>query len=126
MEMQQQRLFKPQLIDLRKRLINDVTATEQALREDIMTPGGHSASQMHPGDQGAEGLHEQLSIVKNEEQLLAQVEGALERIEDGVFGNCQDCGREIGAGRLDAIPYTPYCIDCARRHDSEPAAGDEI
>jgi RNA polymerase-binding protein DksA len=116
---QAQRAYKPPLIELRKRLIQEVRSTEEALREDIMTPGDHAPSRMHPGDQDAEGMAEQLAIVHNEEHLLEQVETALERIEGGTFGTCENCHQEIGRERLDAIPYAALCIECARREDSD-------
>lgn len=44
---------------------------------------------------------------------LEQIEGALERIEEGTFGNCERCGKTISAARLEVLAYTPYCIACA-------------
>ncbi len=117
MDRQQQRSFQPRLLALRKRLIQSVSAVEDALREDILSPGEHSASRMHPGDQDVEGLDEQLAIAQNEETLLEHVESALERIEAGTFGACQDCNREISSERLAAVPYAPWCIECARGHE---------
>lgn len=43
---------------------------------------------------------------------LIQVKRALERIESGEYGICQECGRQIPLGRLKAIPYTSYCVEC--------------
>jgi DnaK suppressor protein len=103
------------LIDLRKRLTHNVEVAEEALREDVSTPGKLSSVPTHPADQAAEGMDEQIAIAGNEEHLLEQVEAALERVEQGIYGNCQNCGGAIDQERLDAIPYTPLCIDCARR-----------
>lgn len=44
---------------------------------------------------------------------IAQVNGALERIEDQLYQICTLCGQAIGKGRLKAIPYTNCCINCA-------------
>lgn len=49
---------------------------------------------------------------KQDQQLLRAVESALGRIRDGSFGRCLSCGNEIGGARLEAVPWTPYCIDC--------------
>lgn len=51
----------------------------------------------------------------NERQLLAMVETALQRIRDGEFGECVNCGNEINAKRLDAVPWTRYCIECQEK-----------
>ena len=46
-------------------------------------------------------------------QELADVLAALERMEEGTYGKCIDCGQEISLSRLKAIPYTLRCIECA-------------
>ena len=51
----------------------------------------------------------------NERQLLAMVESALARIREGSFGECVSCGKEINAKRLDAVPWTRYCIECQEK-----------
>jgi RNA polymerase-binding protein DksA len=45
------------------------------------------------------------------EQRLAQVNHALERMEDGTYGKCERCGRDIGYERLEAMPYTTLCVE---------------
>ena len=44
--------------------------------------------------------------------ILAQVNGALERMDDGTYGTCQRCGKPINPERLEAFPYVAFCIDC--------------
>ncbi|RRA47733.1 TraR/DksA family transcriptional regulator [Acidipila sp. EB88] len=46
---------------------------------------------------------------------LTQVRAALERLTDGSFGECQLCGEQIGEKRLEAVPWTPYCISCQEK-----------
>ena len=52
-------------------------------------------------------------------QQLAQVKDALQRIDEGTYGVCIDCGRKIPAPRLDAVPWTPYCAEDQEKHDKE-------
>lgn len=47
-----------------------------------------------------------------ERGLLALVEAALSRIRDGSFGSCLNCEQEIGLNRLNAVPWSRYCITC--------------
>ena len=110
---------EPACLELRKRLMREVNASEEALREDVMTPGDTTTVPTHPADEDAEGLDAEVAISQNEQQLLDQVEAALERIEKGTFGVCQQCGKEIGAERLDAIPFAAHCIDCAQGQQME-------
>jgi DnaK suppressor protein len=51
----------------------------------------------------------------NDRQLLQMVENALSRIREGVFGQCISCGEEINAKRLEAVPWTRYCIACQEK-----------
>jgi len=44
--------------------------------------------------------------------LLSVVDGALKRINEGTFGECLNCGQEINAKRLEALPWVRYCITC--------------
>jgi DnaK suppressor protein len=65
-----------------------------------------------------------------ESSLLRNVRLALARINDGSYGTCMHCDEEIKAKRLDAVPWTPYCIRCqeaADRHEFESAESlDEL
>ncbi|NQV22202.1 MAG: TraR/DksA family transcriptional regulator [Rhodospirillales bacterium] len=45
---------------------------------------------------------------------VAKIRAALVRLRDGTYGACATCGEDIGAARLDAVPYTPQCINCAQ------------
>jgi DnaK suppressor protein len=51
----------------------------------------------------------------NDRQLLQMVETALQRIREGTFGECGSCGNEINPKRLEAVPWTRYCIECQEK-----------
>src|SRR5437660_10632153 len=51
----------------------------------------------------------------NDRQLLSLVEEALARIREGTFGECVNCGNEVNPKRLEAVPWTRYCIACQER-----------
>src|SRR6202007_1032713 len=51
----------------------------------------------------------------NDRQLLQMVEGALNRIREGNFGECISCGKEINPKRLEAVPWTRHCIECQEK-----------
>jgi DnaK suppressor protein len=52
------------------------------------------------------------SLSDAERNSLKLVEEALDRVREGTFGSCTNCGNTIGEKRLQAIPWTAYCIDC--------------
>ena len=54
------------------------------------------------------------TLEENSENVLAAIDAALKRIEDGTFGMCTNCGKPIAEERLAAIPWATTCIDCRR------------
>jgi DnaK suppressor protein len=54
----------------------------------------------------------QLGHKSGDRALLGAVEAALKRISEGTFGECLNCGQEINAKRLEALPWVRYCISC--------------
>ncbi len=58
-----------------------------------------------------------LNLLGNEKDVLEQIDAALERIGDGSYGRCEECGRAIPRARLDAIPYAALCVKCASRQE---------
>src|SRR5205823_4613327 len=56
-------------------------------------------------------------LVEIESRELEQIEHALQRIVEGVYGRCEFCGGKIAEARLNALPYTNSCIDCQRENE---------
>ena len=59
-------------------------------------------------DQDAAEVADEITL---ESATLAQVEDALKRMDNGTYGRCVVCGRQIPDARLEAIPWTPYCLE---------------
>jgi RNA polymerase-binding protein DksA len=76
-------------------------------------------SDNHPADVATITLDREIdyTLEENEERVLAAIDGALKRIDDGTYGICQTCGQPIAVERLEAVPYTTQCIDCKRREE---------
>jgi DnaK suppressor protein len=66
------------------------------------------------GDESAtiSNRHLLMSLSENERTKLIEVDEALDRIKDGTFGICEECGEPIGLKRLEVIPNARYCIQC--------------
>lgn len=58
---------------------------------------------------------EVLGVVESLKAQLSSVDRALSHIEDGTYGTCEDCGRQIALARLEARPASVLCIDCKTR-----------
>jgi DnaK suppressor protein len=60
-----------------------------------------------------------LSLSDAEREQLRLLDAALRRLETSGFGLCQMCGKPIGKKRLNALPWTPYCINCQQKKEEE-------
>ncbi len=60
-----------------------------------------------------------LRIRDRERKLIGKIKDALDRIENGSYGICEECGEEISAERLKARPVTTLCIECKKRQENE-------
>jgi DnaK suppressor protein len=63
-------------------------------------------------------VHIQLKLKQTDAKILQAIEEALRRIEKGTYGICRDCGEEIAAPRLNAIPWTRVCITCKEKQSA--------
>lgn len=109
--------YRDKLVLIRARLRGDVTAMADAALNKGGNQAGRSTVPLHMADLGSDNFEQEftLSLMENEEDTLDQIEAALERIEDGVYGSCLECEGRIPKTRLNAIPYTAYCVKCAEK-----------
>ena len=109
--------FREQLLQKRRLLLGDVEKlSEQALnRED----GSHLPD--HMADLGAETFNQEvaLGILEGEEDEIREIDAAVERINQGTFGNCEECESEIPRVRIEAIPFARLCLDCKQKEEEE-------
>jgi DnaK suppressor protein len=111
------KVYKDRLLSLRARLRGDVTQmADAALKKNRLDRGSEASSMpIHMADLGSDNFEQEftLSLMENEEETLEAIELALERIEDGTYGQCDECGVKIPKLRLNALPYAPTCVKCA-------------
>ncbi|MBE0577661.1 MAG: RNA polymerase-binding protein DksA [Desulfuromonadales bacterium] len=65
----------------------------------------------------------ELRIRDRERKLISKIREALDRIEAGDFGECEDCGDQIGEARLKARPVTTLCIECKTEQERQEKIG---
>jgi DnaK suppressor protein len=105
--------YKQTLIDLEDRVSGDVDRLINAIPDEVHSPSNLSNVPTHNADADVETFESDLELIRNEQDLHGRVHAALARIEDGTYGTCERCGKPINPARLDAIPYTTYCKECA-------------
>ena len=122
MKKTEMKVYKERLLALRARLRGDVSAMANSALNKTRTDGCGDLSSMpiHMADMGTDAYEQEftLSLMQSEEGTLGEIEGALERIEEGDYGSCVECSGRIPKMRLKAIPYTPYCVKCASEIES--------
>jgi RNA polymerase-binding protein DksA len=99
------------LIDMRDRLKGELRTLEESTQS-LGDQDELSHLPTHPADRVSEGVEKQLAVAKTESELLAAVYDALERIDQGDYGVCENCGTQIAAERLEALPYAANCVRC--------------
>ncbi len=114
-------LFKQRLLDLRARLRGDVSQmAEVALGKNRGAASGEISSMpIHMAELGTDNYEQEftLSLIEASSGVLEQIELALERLEEGTYGICEDCGCQIPKQRLQAIPYATMCVKCASKYE---------
>jgi RNA polymerase-binding protein DksA len=114
--------FRQTLESLKARLRGDLDQmTDEALKlKGPDSSGNLSNLPLHMADVGTENYDQEftLGLIENEQETLDQIQSALGRIDAGTFGRCEECKGPIAKPRLQAIPYTAYCIECARKLES--------
>lgn len=122
MDQSQKEAFHRRLLEQRDRLLQDIQGSDESVVEKQRERDELSHLPTHPADHDAEGLDAELTFDATLRDELRAVEEALDRIRNDSFGLCQRCGKQIAAARLDALPFTPYCIRCEREEEAEQAA----
>ena len=114
--------FKEQLIALRARLVGDVNGLADATlgKTRSEASGDLSSMPIHMADIGSDNFEQEfsLSLMEGEEDILREIDAALERIDAGTYGVCEESGKRITKARLRAIPYTRYCVEAAEKMEN--------
>ena len=116
MEKNKLQYFKNRLVEEKK---NVTEAMEGMLENGLADSQSVETQELsmidnHPGDMGTEMFDKgrRFALIRNEKDIIDKIDDAIERIENGSYGNCELCGRKIPEERLEFIPYANTCIDC--------------
>lgn len=108
--------FKKILQVVRKKIAGDIQHLESdSLNKSPRDAGGDlSGYSFHMADMATDNFDREftLGLAANEQQGLNLIDAALKKIEEGTYGNCENCEKPISQKRLLALPYAPLCIKC--------------
>ncbi len=110
--------FRKRLEDEKTRLQGLVEEYERELEVARLTESSSDRSP-DPGNAEASSMKleyaKELSIEQNTLDLIGKVDHALSRIKTGKYGICESCGAAIPLERLDVLPYSTLCVECAAK-----------
>ena len=99
-----------------KEMITQEIVKNPVLEESSEDAGEETAYDNHLADTATETYDRELdyTLEENSEHVLADIDAALKRIEEGTYGICTNCGEPIAVEHLEALPWATLCIDCKR------------
>lgn len=111
--------YRERLLALRRELAGGVST----LRAEGLVLGTDGTQDM--ADEAANTYARQmlLGMSERERAMLREIDGALDRLDDGSFGTCEDCGDPIGEARLKVVPHATLCVDCKADREGRGPSG---
>ncbi len=108
--------FRTLLLEERKRVAGALHHLHEQNSRSLEDETEEETYDNHLADSATATLNREIdyTLEENSEHVLAAIEEALSRIDEGTFGTCARCGKTIAEERLEAIPYATRCIDCKR------------
>jgi RNA polymerase-binding transcription factor DksA len=116
--------YRKALEELASRVRSDANGIVEQVRGNTGGNGGSELSNapFHLGDMGTDEFLYDMNtmLLANEQYIVAEAREALHRMERGAYGVCESCGQSITSARLEAIPFTRFCVKCAELNDQTP------
>jgi DnaK suppressor protein len=107
--------MKDVLIRMRDDLIRDISRRVKETSKNINEDIGDSVDTCFQ----ERSREFELLLSKREKEKLRLIEEALEKIDEGTYGICEECGGKIPRGRLKVMPFAKYCVDCKEMIERE-------
>lgn len=112
--------FRQELLRKREETLKELKAVEASLKAGSQSEVvGDTAFDEEFADSGTATLERErdLSLYEALKDMMARIDRALARIDQGTYGMCLKCGAQIPVERLEAIPFAELCIECKRKDE---------
>ncbi|MEQ8762950.1 MAG: TraR/DksA C4-type zinc finger protein [Planctomycetota bacterium] len=109
--------FKKLLLQKRAQLTGNVSQ----MQDETLKGGGQDVSVDHMADHGSDNFEQDftLGLIENEQETIREIDDALEKIEAGTYGACEECDQSVPVPRLRVIPWARLCVECQRSKETE-------
>jgi RNA polymerase-binding protein DksA len=115
--------YKKVLLAVRAKLLGDSASVEKnaIANKRSESAGDLSAMPIHFADIGTDTFNQEfaLDVLESKNDLLAEINTALDRISEGSYGKCEECDKNISTQRLKALPYARLCIGCQQDEERQ-------
>lgn len=98
---------RQKLLELKAEVSERIDAIDKDIRHEGMSADWTEQASERENDEVLE------SLGNSSEQELVMINFALQRVESGLYFQCNRCGKDIGVARLELLPYTAHCVACA-------------
>jgi RNA polymerase-binding protein DksA len=112
--------FRQKLLEERQRVADAIAYLHEenpgSISDETQEAGGVDN---HLGDTATVTVDREIdyTLEENSEHVLSEIDAALKRLDDGTYGICTNCRKQIEPERLEFLPYATLCIDCKRRQE---------
>jgi RNA polymerase-binding protein DksA len=118
--------FRDLLVEERKRVLQELDWVEKNYigKSRKQTTGDVSNYSVHPADAASDSMEMEKAymIGATSGEVLEDIDEALRNIDNGRYGKCEECGSDIPAERLEAVPYARLCITCKAKLEGSQGA----
>ena len=114
--------YRRQLVEILQKLGVKIDHLEDSVLRADNDPAPDAADEF-----SSDNYHQelQLGLIENEEEILREIQDAVERVDAGTFGVCENCQKEIPARRLEVLPYARHCVSCQREVETNGDGDDD-
>ena len=121
--------FKQMLLEKRREILRNVNVIEgETLKKSRLDATGDLSSMpIHMADIGTDNYEQEfaLGLMDSERKLLREIDDAMGRLEQGIYGICEGTSKPIPKARLEAQPWARYCVEYARKLEQGLVAEEE-
>jgi DnaK suppressor protein len=116
--------YEKLLLAKRVELLEELGLLQKTGQSTLKDAAGEISSySTHMADQGTDSFEREKSfqLASKSGRFLHHIDEALRRIKDKTYGKCQECGKQISAARLEAVPHARFCIECKEKEEIRKA-----
>ena len=107
--------IKDMLLRMREDLVHEIARRSKATTE----PGAQDIGDVLDSVSEERTRELDMILTDREKRKILQIDDAVDRIDDGTYGQCEECGVKIPRARLKVLPFAKFCVECQEKNERE-------